>query len=398
MRLISSVLILARRPLTTNTTTTAMASNKLTELLAAYDPPEWAKTLKRIPECKVKLSMYDTPIHPWNIPGIPNEFKLHIKRDDLTGSTLSGNKVRKLEFLLGEAVNTGCTSIITCGGIQSNFARSAAVAARQLGLESHLLLRSEGTDPDLIGCEGNLLLNRMVGSHIYLIPRTCKYEPDIRVRMEKLAQKIDDGGGKSYPMEVGGSTITGLFGYIEGFRELMRQNVLEDFDDLVFTIGSGGTAAGLAIGNYLTGSKLKCHAFAVCDNSTYFHGHVNATLAAAGLSQQVKSEDILDVIEGAKGRGYGLSTDEELEFILKVSTTTGIMIDPVYTGKATKALVEELNNNPSRFKGKRILFVHTGGLFGLFDGRINNLLKKTGSPTNRVYNWMDSEELPYMES
>ncbi|XP_070538127.1 uncharacterized protein [Ptychodera flava] len=282
--------------------TNASASYRSSATFVDYVAPSWANRLKCIPKQRVQLAMYNTPIHAWNIPGVPSDFQLSVKRDDLSGSTLSGNKVRKLEFLMADAANQQCTSVITAGGIQSNFARSTAVAARQVGMDCHLFLRSEISEPESIGCEGNLLLDRMVGAHIYLIPKKAQYERDIKVKMEKLAAKIEEDGGKAYCVPVGGSNVVGLFGYLEGFNELIQQNVLEDFDDLVFTTGSGGTAAGLAIGNYLTGSKLKCHAIAVCDDANYFHAHINKTLQEVGLGSETKSEDILDILEGAKGK------------------------------------------------------------------------------------------------
>ncbi|XP_077987823.1 uncharacterized protein LOC144442367 [Glandiceps talaboti] len=364
-----------------------------TDQLEDYTPPEWAQRLKYAPKHRVKLTMYNTPIHPWNVPGVPSDFQLCIKRDDMTGSSLSGNKVRKLEFLLAEAVKQGCTSVITCGGIQSNFARCTAVAARQLGMESHLFLRSTTIEPDSIGCQGNLLLNRMVGAHIYLIPKLSKYEADIKGKMYTLAEKIESTGGKAFLVPVGGSTKDGLYGYLENFNEMLQQNILDNFDDVIVTIGSSGTAAGLAIGNYLTGSKLKCHAIAVCDDANYFHSEINHVLKEVGLNDETKSEDIIDVIEGAKGRGYGVSTQEELDFILEVGATTGVMVDPVYTGKAIKCLVHEMKTNPSRFQGRRSLFVHTGGIFGLFDGRMDSVLKSPESVSNRVYSWMDDDTI-----
>lgn len=110
--------------------------------LRSYEPPKWASSLKDIPQFFVQLAQRNTPIHPWNISNLPEGFSLSIKRDDLTGSTLSGNKVRKLEFLLADALNKKCDTIFTCGGVQSNHCRATAVAARQLGLDCYLFLRS----------------------------------------------------------------------------------------------------------------------------------------------------------------------------------------------------------------------------------------------------------------
>ncbi|KAK7484755.1 hypothetical protein BaRGS_00024040 [Batillaria attramentaria] len=322
----------------------AMASDRL----VAYHPPEWAKALSCVPE----LAMPNTPIYPWLVPGVPDGFSVSIKRDDMTGSTLSGNKVRKLEFLMADALKQGCRH-----------------------------------DAEGAGCEGNVLMDRLCGSHIYLVPKQSPYLTHLKPRMEKLAQEIKASTGEdSYLVPVGGSTRVGLFGYITVFEEMQQQGVLESFDDVVFACGSGGTASGLSIGNYLTGSKLKVHAVAVSDDAEYFHNHCNETLQEAGLGH-LRSEDILHVVEGHKGKGYGISTDDELDFIYQVACNTGVMLDPTYSGKGALGMVRELRKNPATFSGKCILFLHTGGVYGLFDGRMTPLLqqKQQSQPTIRMW-------------
>ncbi|WAQ99716.1 DCYD1-like protein [Mya arenaria] len=339
-----------------------------------YIAPEWARQLKNIPKQKMQLANIPTPIHEWRLPGIPENFHVSIKRDDMTGSTLSGNKVRKLEFLMADCLTQGCKHVITCGGLQSNHCRAVATCARELGLQPHLVLRTDIEDPSSVSCEGNLLLDRLCAAKIYLSPRHSPYLTHLKPRMDKLAENIGaETGERCYKIPVGGSNSLGLWGYINMFSELVTQGAVEQFDDLIFATGSGSTAGGLAIGNYLTGSKLRIHGISVSDDARYFHAHCQEMLDAVGL--HVRAEDILDVIDGHKGLGYGISTQEELDYILSVASSTGIMLDPVYTGKAAIGLQRELNNNPDMFKGNRILFVHTGGVFGLYDGRINDTLK-----------------------
>lgn len=303
----------------------------------------------------------------------------------MTGSTLSGNKVRKLEFLLADALDKKCDTVLTCGGIQSNHCRSTAVAARQLGLNCYLFLRNPHQITD-IGCKGNLLLNRMVGSHAIVVP-PLQYKSGLKQMMEKLAEKLKEQGSSAYLIEVGGSSYMGMFGYLTAFEEMINQNLLENFDDIVITVGSGGSAAGIAIANYLTGSKLKCHAVNVCDNAAYFYDKINEDLRMGGLD--VQAEDIIDIIEGYKGKGYAISSQEELENILEISTTTGIMVDPVYNIKAIRGMLHEMKNNPGRFKGHRILYIHTGGVFGLYDGRMDPLVTSCAVGTNEVHYWED---------
>ncbi|XP_045215998.1 uncharacterized protein LOC123566167 [Mercenaria mercenaria] len=367
--------------------------NILNKMFFKYHAPGWAKSLKHIPEEKVQLANGNTPIHKWDIPGVPKQFTLSIKRDDMTGSTLSGNKVRKLEFLMAEAVSRKCKHVITCGGLQSNHCRAVAVCARQLGMQPHLLLRTDIQDVKDVGCQGNLLLDRLCAAKIYLTPRKSPYLTQLKPRMDKLAEHIQKTSGElCYQIPVGGSNSVGLFGYISVFEELLSQGVQENFDDIVFACGSGGTAGGLAIANFLTGSKLRIHGVAVSDDATYFHHHCNEMIEAVGVS--ARSEDILDIIDGHKGEGYGISTQEELDFIVKISSTTGIMLDPVYTGKAVKGLMHELHSNPDMFKGDRILFLHTGGVYGLYDGRIEDTLKVAGSSTDRVTVWTNKDHVP----
>lgn len=366
--------------------------------LQKYKPPKWAASLKDIPQHFVQLAQQNTPIHPWDLSQLPKGFSLCIKRDDLTGNTLSGNKVRKLDFLLADALYKNCDTIFTCGGLQSNHCRATAVASRQLGLSCYLFLRSPKQTTD-IGCRGNLLLSRMVGSKMIVIPQ-LQYKHGLKQMMEKMAEKVLNQKGSSvYQIEVGGSSYTGMFGYLTAFQELIEQNVLENFDDIVVTVGSGGSASGIAIGNYLTGSKLKCHAVNVSDNAAYFYNKINEDLRAGGLD--VQAEDIIDIIDGYKGRGYGLSTQDELESILEISRTTGIMMDPVYNIKAVRGMLSEMKCNPTRFRGQRILYIHTGGVFGLYDGRIDALLESSssaGKDAQQVASWGDIDDpMPFFD-
>ncbi|XP_077972381.1 uncharacterized protein LOC144411634 [Styela clava] len=354
-----------------------------------YSPPSWCKHLEKCPTHRAALALTPTPIHAWKVPGLPEDVKLFVKRDDMTGAALSGNKVRKLEFLLADAIQKGCGSVITCGALQSNHCRATAVAASQLGLETHLLLRSE-EDVDAIKSSGNLFLSQMCNANVYLVPKRAKYETELKPRQEALAEAILKKTGKpAYPICVGGSDSVGLHGYLNAWNELLDQKVQDNFDDVIVTCGSGGTIAGISIGNYLTGGKLKIHAVAVCDDAAYFHGHINSMLEEIGLSSETCSEDIVDIIEGYKGAGYGISTPEDHELYRKLAAATGIFCDPVYSGKGIKGLISELNINRKRFKGDRFLFVHTGGIFGLYDERMFDFFEKD---VNRIYDWKDIEK------
>ncbi|XP_060084940.1 uncharacterized protein LOC132564287 [Ylistrum balloti] len=365
--------------------------------LRGYQCPTWAESLNQIPKKRTLLANKETPIHRWSLPGMPTEYDVSVKRDDMTGCTLSGNKVRKLEFLMAEALEQKCTHVITCGDIHSNHCRATAVVARRLGLTPHLILRANEQGTCAIGCDGNALLTRLCGPNIYLVPHDSGYITELKPRMEKLAAAIKDKlGDDSYLIPVaGGSSFPGLFGIISTFEEMILQGLLDNYDDLVFACSSGCTAAGMSISNYLTGSKLRCHGVIVCNyTKSYFHDHVDQVLRETGLPDDIKANAIVDIIEGYQGDGYNKSTQKERDFVMSVAETTGVMLDPIYTGKATLGMLRELQNNPQRFKGNRILFLHTGGLFAMYDHHLDATIRRRGHEENKIYLWSSKDYKP----
>eukprot|EP01135_Chromosphaera_perkinsii_P008435 Nk52_evm3s1360 gene=Nk52_evmTU3s1360 len=375
--------------------------------LYPYTPPAWASNL-RSPSVRLKIAQRNTPIHSWRLPRVAEssglngeKFQFFIKRDDSTGSSTGGNKIRKLDFILAEALSENDhlepskITIVTCGGIQSNHCRATAVAARELGMGCTLFLRSRNIDCDVnalrgvdlresyTGSLGNILLDKMVGSELQLVGH-IPYETGLKPRMERYIEEISrksEEQRSGFLIPVGGSDyFIGPWGYIDCFDEMLKQNIEGNITDIVLATGSGGTACGIAVANFLTGSKFKIHAFTVCDNKKYFHDHINKVINSLGVTsesgQVPKSEEIISIVDGYKGDGYGLSKPEELEFIDEVSRETGVILDPVYTGKAAYGLVKEVQKNPGQFKGNKIMFLHTGGIFGLYDMRI---LSKIGS-------------------
>ncbi|XP_022093838.1 bifunctional D-cysteine desulfhydrase/1-aminocyclopropane-1-carboxylate deaminase, mitochondrial-like [Acanthaster planci] len=366
-------------------------------LLVDYDPPEWVRDLENVPKCRLKLVHPDTPIQRWYVPGVPDDFELYIKRDDMTGSQLSGNKVRKLEFILADAVSKGCSTIISCGGIQSNHSRATCISARQLGLKTHLLLKNTELDPEKVPYQGNVLLDRLVGAQIHLVPIDATYGKEIQERADILMKKLrDEKGEKPYFVPCGGSNSLGLFGYVQSFQELLKQEAPEKFTDIAVAVGSGGTIAGLSMSNYLAKSNLKIHGMAVGDNAKFFHSECNRILAGVGWGKRhptVQSEDLCEIHDGSVGRGYALSTPEELEFIFDVAATTGIILDPVYTGKAAFYLIKMMKERPEAFRGKKILFIHTGGIFSVFEGRLESLIQKRRT-VNKVDSWANVDDPP----
>ncbi|XAR53147.1 D-cysteine desulfhydrase [Bertholletia excelsa] len=334
-----------------------------------YQPPSWASHLNPIPSHVFSLGHLPTPIHKWNLPNLPKNTQVWLKRDDLSGMQLSGNKVRKLEFLLADAVAQGADCVITIGGIQSNHCRATAVAAKYLNLDCYLILRTSKVlvdrDP---GLTGNLLVERMVGAHIDLVSKEEYAEIGSVALTDMLKEKLMNEGRKPYVIPVGGSNSLGTWGYIEAVREIEWQlqtaNGNGGFDDIVVACGSGASIAGLAIGSWLSTLKAKVHAFSVCDDPDYFYQFVQGLLD--GLEGGVCSHDIAD-IQNAKGLGYAMNTSEELNFVKQIAEITGVVLDPVYSGKAAYGMMKDMAESPEKWEGRKILFIHTGGLLGLFD-------------------------------
>ncbi|XP_062159766.1 bifunctional D-cysteine desulfhydrase/1-aminocyclopropane-1-carboxylate deaminase, mitochondrial [Alnus glutinosa] len=335
----------------------------------AYAPPSWASHLSPIPSHVFSLGHLPTPIHKWNLPNLPNNTEVWLKRDDLSGMQLSGNKVRKLEFLMADAVAQGADCVITIGGIQSNHCRATAVAAKYLNLDCFLILRTSKVlvdqDP---GLTGNLLVERLVGAHINLISKEEYAKIGSESLTNLLKEKLLNEGRRPYVIPVGGSDSLGTWGYIEAIREIEQQLQTGTgkikFDDIVVACGSGGTIAGLSLGSWLSTLKAKVHAFSVCDDPDYFYDFVQGLLN--GLEAGVDSRDIVN-IQNAKGLGYAINTLEELKFVKEVAAATGVVLDPVYSGKAAYGMIKDMVEDPKKWEGRKVLFIHTGGLLGLFD-------------------------------
>jgi len=290
--------------------------------------------------------------------------EVFVKRDDRTGLVRTGNKIRKLEFLLAEAKASGAGTILTCGGVQSNHARTVAAAAAALGMRSRLLLRGPADSPRT----GNLLLDRLFGAEILFIDLATWRRVD--EALEEEANTVRRAGGKPYVIPEGGSNALGSLGYARAVEEISEWSKREGvrFRAIVHATGSGGTTAGLVLGRAASGLEAEILGMAVCDDEAFFRARVDAILAdacerfAPGLPISPSDYAILDAY---KGIGYALSTPEELRFLRDVATEEGLVLDPVYTGKAFRGLLGEIEKG--RFeRGAKVLFVHTGGVFGLF--------------------------------
>jgi D-cysteine desulfhydrase len=317
-----------------------------------------------LPE-RLALAHLPTPIQP--LPRLSEALacEVLVKRDDLTGSDLSGNKVRKLEFLLAQARADQATHVITCGGVQSNHCRATALAASRLGMEPVLLLRtptgaaSELPDPPT----GNVLLDRLAGATIALCD-PAGYR-DREARMRELAAAVVRDGGRPAIIPEGGSNALGALGYVHAAREIAEQCAGALPSTVVVATGSGGTVAGLALGFRALDLPVRTVGIAVCDDEPTFMAICAriATEARDSYDLEPPRRGQLQIVDGYQGRGYALSTPEELALLRDTVRQDGLVLDPVYTLKAFRAVCDLA---PTGALGPRVLFIHTGGIFGLF--------------------------------
>lgn len=323
--------------------------------------------MSKLPE---KISLANLPTRIYKLENLSSKLKknIYIKRDDETGIELSGNKVRKLEFSIAEAKKQGAKVLITCGGIQSNHARATAVAAVKLGMKSVLLLRK----PENKLIEGNHLLDLIVGSDVRFVTREEYSEKRFEI-MEEIKAEFDKKGETAYIIPEGASNGIGLFGYINAIDEIQTQEKMLGikFDTVVSCVGSSGTYGGLVAGNKLFDTNYNVIGINICDTAEYFKkralGYIKESfmyLEETDIKKINLTEDDLNIIDGYTGPGYALNEAEDFEFINEFARLEGIFLDPVYTGKTLKGLVSEIKKG--HIPGENILFIHTGGLYGLF--------------------------------
>lgn len=288
---------------------------------------------------------------------------IYIKRDDQTGTEISGNKIRKLEFAVQEALDNGCDYLITCGGIQSNHARATAAVAAKLGMGSYLVLRGN-EDSDL---EGNYFLDKIMGANIKFVTPEEYRESRMNI-MEDIKEELAKEGHKAYILPEGASNGIGSFGYYRAMEEILEQEkeLGFKFDAIVVTVGSGGTYAGLYYANHIKNNDSTIYGINICDDDEHFKTVVQGLFKDmdkySGEETNIDREYI-DIIHGYPGEGYALSRPEEIEFIHRFAKLEGIILDPVYTGKAMYGFVEEVKKGKFN-EHKNILFIHTGGIFG----------------------------------
>lgn len=309
---------------------------------------------------RLSLGIYPTPFYKLEAISARYGREIYIKRDDLCGVALGGNKVRKLEYLLAKAQADGCDTVFTTGGAQSNHAMLTAACAARLGMKAVLLLKQRGVTEHL----GNLVLDDLYGAQVRLVD-TDDYQ-DIYREMDRLGAELAQQGHKCCPIPVGGSTALGAVGYVHCVEELAAQTPTGvRIDHIVSATGSGGTTAGLLLGAKRFLSQAKVTGIGVDDDP--FEDIVPELAAGAaallGWDLPRRAGDFEMVYH--VGPGYAVPNPEDTPYIQELARTEGILLDPVYTGKAWAGMLRLLQEGT--FPGDGALaFVHTGGAAALF--------------------------------
>jgi D-cysteine desulfhydrase family pyridoxal phosphate-dependent enzyme len=304
------------------------------------------------------LAHLPTPIETLN--GLIRHFdglQLLIKRDDLTGLGMGGNKTRKLEYLLADALKQGCKTLMSTGAVQSNHCRQVAAAAAKAGLECILVLAGDKPTER----QGNLLLDYLSGAKTLFVKRADRDQ-----ELQKAFEDAKNAGKKPYLIPYGGSSAIGAVGYLEAMRELKDQGY--DPDWIIFASSSGGTHAGMALGARLFGMKAKVLGIGIDNLNLNFSATIanlaNETSSQLSLDIRLNPADIL-LNEDYCQSGYGKLLHAEIEAIKLFASLDSILLDPVYTGRAAAGMLDLIRKG--YFKPEeQILFWHTGGTPALF--------------------------------
>ncbi len=315
---------------------------------------------------RTKLANLPTPIE--KLENLSKLFgvNMFVKRDDETGLAGGGNKVRKLEFLIGDAIAKGADTIITVGAVQSNHVRQTAAAAAKAGLKCRAVLerRIEVNNPRY-EITGNVLLDHLFGTPV----RYVKGGADLAAEMNKEVELVKAAGGKPYIIPGGGSNFIGALGYMQAAEELITQSkeMGVHFEEVVVTSGSSGTHAGLAAGFTALNHKARLTGISIRQKAEPQKRKVKDEVDNIASIMGFKSLTLDEILveEDYIGEGYGILNECAKEAIVLAARHEGLILDPVYTGKAFAGMLGLIRNGTFK-KGSNILFMHTGGSFALF--------------------------------
>jgi D-cysteine desulfhydrase len=320
---------------------------------------------------RLDLAQLPTPIVELkNLARDMNVPRILCKRDDLTGLEVSGNKIRKLEYLLADAQKNGADTLVTNGGFQSNHCRATAAIGARLGMRVRLVLRApaDGSTP---ANDGNLFLDRLFGAHITM-HSVADYSSKRKEIIDEAMADERAAGRKPYFFPVGASVPMGCWGYIRCFKEMLDQLGPETRADVFVPVSSAGTFAGIVLGKALFhATNWRVIGIPVSDSVEYFQKDlrqlINATNDAFSLGLG-ESDTPIELIDGFIGEGYALPYSAAIDTLKRVARREGLLLDPTYTSKAMHGFLETVRTGAIR-KDALPLFVHTGGAFGLMARR-----------------------------
>jgi L-cysteate sulfo-lyase len=315
-----------------------------------------------------RLAHLPTPIEP--LPRLSRHLggpHLWVKRDDCTGLATGGNKTRKLEFVMAAALADGADTIVTVGAIQTNHGRQTAAAAARLGLRCEIVMANAvGRETPAYLESGNVLLDRLLGARLTVLPPGS----DLGAAMAEIAERVRDEGGRPHVVPVGASTALGSLGYVGCALELGEQLAARglEIDHLVTASGSAGTQAGLLVGLEGTGAEIPVMGICVSRSGAEQEEKVfqlaMETAELAGVPGCLTRRRVV-CLGDYVGEGYGIPTDGMREAVSLAASLEGLLLDPVYSGKAMAGLVDQIRRE--RFgPDENVLFLHTGGVPGLF--------------------------------
>lgn len=317
---------------------------------------------------RVALAALPTPLEP--LPRLSRHLggpDVYIKRDDNTGLAIGGNKTRKLEFLLADAIERGCDTVVTAGATQSNHVRQTAAACARLGLPCEVLLErrvaDKGVDYDH---NGNVLLDALLGATVHHRPPV----EDLDAETESFVAELAADGRNPYFVPVGGSNRVGALGYVVCAREIINQAFDRGLtiDHVIVATGSAGTQAGLVAGFESAGATVPVTGVCVSRPEALMVAKVEALLRETWSFLELRGDPpggLVAAEDGFIGPGYGVPTDAMVEAVNLFARLEGVLLDPVYTGKAAAGLIALIREGRFR-QGETLVFVHTGGTPALF--------------------------------
>lgn len=343
-------------------------------------PDELTRRLSEHP--RVSLAHLPTPLEPMErLSARLGGMSLHMKRDDQTGLAFGGNKARKLEFIMGAVEESAAGSVVTWAGVQSNWCRQVAASAARIGKRAVLvLLKRPGLPAEE---DGNLLVDRVLNADIRLVEASgekgfLEYE-NVRQWVDPVLQEEQAAGRKPYLAPIGGSLMEGsmdrplgAMGYAAGFAELLQQSRARGFtpDAVVLATGSAGTQAGLLVGAKLCSPETRVIGISVSGDADTISGYVKrisqALLEDLGEAPDVGDHEVV-VLDDYVGEGYGILNRRVTDALGMVAREEGVLLDPVYTGKAMSGLLDLAAKGA--FEGERVVFLHSGGTPALFPYR-----------------------------